>query len=149
MQHALRERALRLLAHREYTRQELSTKIAPLAESPEQLAALVDELTASDLLSDQRYASTRINSRAGRLGDARLAHELRVKGVSTEVVQAALAAGEDELTRARRVWERRFGCQPIAAVADATERARQIRFLAGRGFSAETIRRVLHTNSEE
>jgi regulatory protein len=67
MQHALRERALRLLAHREYTRQELSSKIAPLAESPEQLAALVDELTASDLLSDQRYASTRINSRAGRL----------------------------------------------------------------------------------
>lgn len=149
MQHALRERALRILAHREYTRHELSSKLASLAESPAQLAALVDDLTASNLLSDQRYTSTRINSRAARLGDARLAHELRAKGVSTELVQAALAAVEDELTRARRVWERRFGCQPTAAVADATERARQIRFLAGRGFSAETIRRVLRTDNEE
>lgn len=149
MQHALRERALRLLARREYTRQELASRLAPRAESPEQLAALVDELTAGNLLSDQRYASTRINSRAARFGDARLVHELRAKGVSTELVQATLAASEDELTRARRVWERRFGCQSTAAVADVTERARQIRFLAGRGFSAETIRRVLRTNNEE
>jgi SOS response regulatory protein OraA/RecX len=42
-------------------------KIAPLAESAEQLAALLDDLTASDLLSDERYASARINSRAGAL----------------------------------------------------------------------------------
>ncbi len=148
MQRALRESALRLLARREYTRHELSSKLAPLAESAEQLAALIDDLTASGLLSDQRYVSTRISSRAARLGDARLARELRAKGVSAELVRATLANGEDELTRARRVWERRFGCQPTAAVADATEQARQFRFLAGRGFSAETIRRVLRTNRE-
>jgi regulatory protein len=36
------------------------------------------------------------------------------------------------------VWARRFG-QPAA---DRAERARQARFLAGRGFSADSIRRV-------
>ena len=141
MQDALRERALRLLARREYTRHDLSQKVALFAESAEQLEALLDDLTSRHLLSDQRYAETRRNSRAPRLGDARLAYELRSKGVAAELVSATLAAGEDELTRARRVWQRRFGS--LADVGDAAEQARQMRFLAGRGFSGETIRRLL------
>jgi regulatory protein len=44
-----------------------------------------------------------------------------------------------ELDRARAVWQGRFGAVP----ADARERARQMRFLAGRGFSAEVIRSVV------
>ncbi len=145
---ALRERALRLLAQREYTRQELSRKIAPLAESAEQLEALLDDLTRRHLLSDERYAEARRNSRAPRLGDARLAYELRSRGVAAELVRATLASGEDELTRARRVWQRRFGNIPADAV-DTVERTRQMRFLAGRGFSGETIRRLLSATLED
>ena len=145
---ALRERALRLLAQREYTRQELSRKIAPLAESAEQLEALLDDLTRIHLLSDERYAEARRNSRAPRLGDARLAYELRSRGVAAELVRATLASGEDELTRARRVWQRRFGNIPADAV-DTVERTRQMRFLAGRGFSGETIRRLLSATLED
>ncbi len=148
MQNAVRERALRLLAQREHTRQELSARLAASAESAELLEALLDELTASGLLSDARYAGVRCNARSARLGDARLAYELRSKGVSVELVSATLAAGEDELTRARRVWLRRFGSQPTTA-GDAAEQARQMRFLAGRGFSAETIRRLLRTTLED
>jgi regulatory protein len=147
MPDALRERALRLLARRDYACQELSSKLAQFAESAEQLAALVEELTTRGLLSDQRYAEARVNSRAARFGDARLAHELRIQGVADELVSASLASSEDELTRARRVWQRRFG-QPIPS-RDASERARQMRFLAGRGFSAETIRRLLRTTLED
>ena len=43
-----------------------------------------------------------------------------------------------ELARAQEVWRRRFGHPP----ADAAERARQMRFLAGRGFEGDIIRRV-------
>ncbi|MEF8700661.1 MAG: recombination regulator RecX [Candidatus Accumulibacter sp. UW26] len=148
MQDALRERALRLLARRDYACQELSRKLAPFAESAEQLAALVEDLTSRSLLSDQRYADARVNSRAARFGDVRLAHELRTQGVADELVSASLASSEDELTRARRVWQRRFGQLPIPA-HDASERARQMRFLAGRGFSAETIRRLLRATLED
>ena len=44
-----------------------------------------------------------------------------------------------ELERARKAWRKRFGAQP----ASASERAKQIRFLLGRGFSLEVIRRVV------
>jgi regulatory protein len=109
---------------------------------------LVDELTAGICFPMQRYAETRVNSRGRRLGDARLAHELRSRGVADELVSASLAAGEDELTRARRVWQNvALAASRLPPSTDATERARQMRFLAGRGFSAETIRRLLRATS--
>ncbi|WP_291991413.1 recombination regulator RecX [Candidatus Accumulibacter sp. ACC007] len=144
----LRERALRMLGRRDYARLELAQKLAPHAPSTEHLQALLDDLTASGLLSDERYALARVNARAGRVGDAQLVHELRSKGVAAELVSAALATGEDELARACRVWQRRFARQPGAVADDAVARSRQMRFLAGRGFSAETIRRVLRGDFE-
>jgi regulatory protein len=145
MSGTLRERALRLLARREHARVELSRKLAPHAESAEQLAALLDDLTARRLLSDERYVEMRLNARSARFGNARLAHELRTQGVADELVSEALANGEDELTRARQVWQRKFGEAP----ADAGERARQMRFLMSRGFSGETIRRVMRGDFED
>ncbi len=136
---SLRERALQLLARREHARTELARKLKPHAESVEQLAALLDDLVARKLLSDERYAEARFNARGARFGNARLAHELRTQGVADELVGEVLAAGEDELSRAQQVWQRKFGKAPENAV----ERARQIRFLMSRGFSGENIRRVL------
>jgi len=53
--------------------------------------------------------------------------------------EAADALKQSELERARTVWRRKFGEPPV----DPAERARQMRFLAGRGFSADIIRRVV------
>jgi regulatory protein len=44
-----------------------------------------------------------------------------------------------ELERAREVWRKKFGAQPL----DAAERAKQIRFLVSRGFAPEAVRRVV------
>ncbi|MFZ2855540.1 MAG: recombination regulator RecX [Rhodocyclaceae bacterium] len=145
MSGTLRERALRLLARREHTRVELARKLAPHAESEEELAALLDDLTERRLLSDERYVEMRLNARRARFGNARLAHELRTQGVAEELVREALAAGEEEPARARQVWQRKFGSMPV----DAAERARQMRFLMSRGFSGETIRRVLRGDFED
>jgi regulatory protein len=49
------------------------------------------------------------------------------------------ALRDGELQRATQLWQRRFG----RPAADEKERARQMRFLAGRGFAGEVIRRVL------
>ena len=143
----LRERALRLLARREYARTELARKLASHAESPEEIETLLDDLSARRLLSDERYVEMRMTARGARFGNARLAYELRHQGVSDELVDAALATGYDELTRARQVWQRKFGGK--AEAPDANERARQVRFLMGRGFSGETIRRVLRGDFED
>jgi regulatory protein len=148
MPNALRDRALRLLARREHTRREMMDRLAGQADDAQELSVLLDDLSSRGLLSDRRYASSRFTARADRFGDARLAHELRAKGVADEVVSEVLTAAEDEVARARRVWVRRFGQQPAVA-GDAAGRARQMRFLAGRGFSSETIRRVLRAAPDD
>lgn len=147
MSHSLRERALRLLARREHSRTELQRKLAPHAESAEELEALLTDLVERRLLSDERYVEMRMNARGARFGNARLAHELRTQGVSEDLVNTALASSEDEQNRARLVWQRKFGHKTERP--EANERARQIRFLMGRGFSGETIRRVLRNDFEE
>lgn len=141
MDASLRERALRLLARREHSRAELGRKLAGHAESAEALDAVLDDLVARRLLSDARYVEARLNVRAARFGNARLAQELRTQGVDDELVRSALADCEEEWVRARQVWRRRFGDRP--ASEDAAGRAKEMRFLMSRGFSGETIRRVL------
>lgn len=148
MSGALRERALRLLARRDFACEDLSRRLAPHAESEEQLRALLSDLLAAHMLSDERYAGGRIRRRSARWGNRRLAEDLRTKGVSEGVINATLAAEEDEVTRACRVWRRKFAGEQAAA-GDAATRARQARFLASRGFSGETIRRVLRGDLED
>ena len=146
MNATLRERALRLLARREHARAELARKLAAHAESGEQLEALLDDLSERRLLSDERYVEMRLNARSARYGNARLAQELRSTGVAGDLVDEALASVASELSRAREVWERKYGRS--GGVADPAERARQAGFLMRRGFSGETIRRVLRGDYE-
>ena len=140
----LRAQALKLLARRDHSRAELKAKLAPQAESPEQLEALLDALQAQHLLSDPRYASQRVAARAGRYGNARLRQELRGAGVADEDIAAALPEGGDETARCRSVWRKKFGQVP----ASAEERARQMRFLQYRGFSMDAIRAALGGSDE-
>jgi regulatory protein len=49
-----------------------------------------------------------------------------------------------EVERAREVWRKKFGQPP----ADASARARQMRFLAARGFSGEAVRRAIEGGDE-
>lgn len=135
----LRLQALKLLARRDHSRAELQARLAPRAESADQLTALLDALQAQHLLSDHRYASQRVAARAARYGNARLSQELRAQGVADDDIAAAVAEGGDESARCQAVWARKFAALPTSA----EERARQMRFLQYRGFSSAAIRSVL------
>ena len=137
---ALRQRAIQLLARRDYSRQELVRKLAPLAPA-ELIDTVLNELQQQGLQSDARFAESWMNSHARRFGAARLRQDLRNKGIAAERVDAGLAAAGlgDEVSRAREVWARKFAAAP----ADAREWARQARFLQSRGFATDIIRRVL------
>ena len=137
---SLLARALGALARREHSRAELRRKLAPHAESAEQLDRLLADLEAKKLLSDRRLAEVMARSRGDRFGAARVKQELRARGVADPLVRETVGAlSRTELNRAREVWRRKFDAPP----ADAAERARQMRFLAQRGFNAEVIRRVV------
>lgn len=137
---SLKGRALRLLAGREHSRAELERKLGAHEETPGQLAQVLDELQAKDFISEARVVESVINRRAARLGAARIRYELQNKGLSAERVAAAMERLKlSEMERAREVWRKKFG-EPAP---DAAGRARQMRFLAARGFGGDVIRRVV------
>lgn len=140
---SLRAKALAWLALREHSTLELRTKLERWAQAhgrdaaAEGLEAVLAALQSAGHLSDSRFLESRVHARAARLGNLRIEHELRRSGTPLDhSTREALRASE--LARAQAVWAKRFG----SPAADRAERARQARFLAGRGFSAETIRRV-------
>lgn len=136
----LRERALRLLAGREHARVELKRKLAAFAENEDELDALLDELVASRLLSDERYAEARAHTLTRRYGSLRLAHDLKQQGVADATRERVVTeARRTDLERAREIWRKRFG----EVARDAPARAKQMRFLQSRGFAADVIRSVV------
>jgi len=137
---SLRGRALRALSMREYSRIELARKLAPHAESDEQLTALLDALESERWLSNDRFAQSLVHRRTDRFGSARIKAELKSHGVAPDIVERALLDCQNtDLVRARDIWQRRFG----AIATEPKERARQARFLAARGFSSAVIRRIV------
>ena len=120
------------------------------APSAESAAAEVDTvmawLTAHGYLSQQRFVESRVNARQARFGNLRITRELQQHGVALDSeAQQALRASEYD--RARDVWQRRYGAG--GPPQDAAARVRQMRFLTGRGFSPEVIRRVLRAPSSD
>lgn len=143
---SLKGRALKLLAAREHSRRELERKLAAHEQEPGQLKTALDELQQRGFLDEQRVVDSLLHRRAARLGAGRVRQELQAKGIDAERVAVAVASlNASEFERAREVWRRKFGALP----QDATQRAKQARFLAARGFSTEVVRRVLNTPDDE
>ncbi len=153
----LKAKALACIAQREHSRVELRRKLlahvdklqrqadsAPAidADRPrpaeQEVDELLDWLVAKDLLSTSRFVETRIQARASRFGNLRIRHELAQHGVELDLTAAA-DLKRSEVARARVVWAKRFA----AVAVDAAGRAKQTRFLAARGFSADVVRRVV------
>jgi len=137
---SLRAQAMRFLARREHSREELRRKLLPKVEEGENLEAILDELAAKGWLSDARYAEHTARAKARRYGPLKVAHYLKSRGVDEEAIAAGVrAAGEDGTANLEAIWKTRFRHSP----SDERERARQVRFLQGRGFALEAIFRFL------
>lgn len=163
---SLKARAIALLAQREHSSAELRRKLLRLAQqialarvndealpaSPpdeeavaEEVEALLAWLQAQGYLDEARFVESRVHARSGRWGQQRIAQELAQHGLSLSAEQReALAASE--LQRARDIWQRKFGGQAPVTPAD---KARQLRFLLGRGFSAALVQRLWRSTSDE
>lgn len=141
---SLKGRALKLLSQREHSRLELGRKLAPHAESADQIEPLLDALERDGFLSSQRFAQSLVHRRAPRLGLRRIQQELGTHRLDPAVAGPLLQVLRDtERERALVAWRKRFG----ESAADSAERARQHRFLAQRGFTGEAIQWVLRYDS--
>ena len=123
----LKARALRYLVRREHSRDELSRKLAPHAESQQILEGTLNWLESTNKLSNQRFAEVRAHVLARKYGAAKIRQDLKAKGIDDYPVSAA-----DEVERARAILARKYRIPPTTR----EERAKRARFLQGRGFSA-------------
>jgi regulatory protein len=152
---SLKARALQWLAQREHSRLELRRKLLRAArerdreveDAPDaqaEVEELLDWLAAERHLSEARFVESRVHAREARYGSRRIAQELAQHGAALDAATAErLRAGEFE--HARAAWVRKFGAE---AAADAAARAKQMRFLAGRGFATDVIRRVVRGETD-
>ena len=164
---SLKARALQLLAQREHSRVELRRKLLasasqqaaassepagestftrrapPTAELQAHVDALLDELAANGQLSESRFVEARVRVRSTRHGNLRIRQELAQHGLQL-APEEEQALKDSEFARAKEVLARKFD----APASDAAGRARQARFLTGRGFSSDVVRRVLRGDDE-
>ena len=140
----LKARALRYLVRREHSRAELARKLAPFAESQDAVEALLDSLLSRKQLSDERFAEERARSLARKYGPAKIRQDLKARGITAQTSERVIA-GLDELARAKAILERKYR-EPAST---REERAKRSRFLQGRGFSYEVIRRAVSSTDDQ
>jgi regulatory protein len=122
------ELALRALRHRDRSRQDLEERLERAGIPADERAVALDELAGSGLLSDTRFATERARALAVRnAGDAFIRADLRRHGIPDDVAADALVELEAESERAARIFRQRG------------EGERALRYLAGKGFSRESL----------
>ncbi len=139
----LKQRALRYLVRRDHSRAELARKLAPHAESSAAVEAVLDSLLLKNQQSDERFAAERARVLSRKYGPARVRQDLKARGVADEIVERLASTGEEE--RARQILRRKYR----APAASREERAKRARFLQGRGFSYDVIRRTVLAGEED
>lgn len=102
---------------------------------------MLDALEGEGLLSESRYAEAYVSQRSARgFGPLRIQEELKSRGLTQAAADWVDVNGPEWEARARAAREKRFGA---AGPTDLRERARQMRFLQYRGFTAAQIRSAL------
>lgn len=149
----VRYAAMSLLARREHSRQELTEKLLKRFEDSDLIAETVQNLADEALQSDDRFTEAFVSMRKRRgQGPMRIAGDLRQKGVAPELIERYVdRTSEDEwLVIAQDICRRKYsgagGTVMDKQESDKKklrEKARRVRFLQYRGFSADIIRKVL------
>ena len=134
---------MRYLARREHSRAELNRKLLPFAASQQLLDVLLSELEGRKLLSNHRFAEMRAHVLSRKYGAAKIRQDLKARGVAEEIV--AMVSTEGELERAAAILQKKY--RSVAKTRE--EKAKRVRFLQSRGFSGDTIYRLIRINDDE
>jgi regulatory protein len=138
----LRLAAMDLLARREHLQRELQRKLRKRFADHTLIDDIIRQLAEEGLQSDERFCESYVNQRSSKgYGPERIRMELRQKGAPADLAALALDGLEvDWLELARGTRSKKFG---DALPVEFREKSRQLRFLQYRGFSGDTISRVL------
>jgi regulatory protein len=145
---AVEAAAVRLLARREHSMEELRRKLLTKGYPAETIEPVIEKLAGKRLVSDERFVASFVHHHAKRgQGPIRIRAGLRQQGIPDAQVEEALRCADiDWVQMAREVRRRKFGA---TAPRSLGERAKQARFLQYRGFDAEQLRAAVRDESGE
>ncbi len=138
-----KEYATLLLSYRSRTLSELRQRLARKGFSETTIAAVMKRLAELKLVDDARFAQDYAEARIRTAGRSRrlVQAELNKLGVGRAEIEEALAAAPDESVAARALLEKVK--KRYAGLEEKVRRQRLFSLLARRGFSYDTIRRVM------
>ena len=138
------DRALGMLARREYSQRELRTRLERAGCDEDESESALRRLQTQQYQDDGRFGEMIVRARVGQgYGPARIRAELRSHGLGDVPIRALIeGAGVDWETSAAAQLRKKYGARPAA---DHAERAKRAAFLMRRGFAAETVRIVTHS----
>ena len=155
----LRLAAMDLLARREHSSHELTTKLGRRFRNrdcdPVLIQQVAKQLVDEGLLSNERFAASRVRQLAGRgYGPNRIRNDLRqqrVDGFVSESMEEVFEAPIDWRTEAEAAYRKKYQGRPISGDWDARqrERARRLRFLQYRGFDAATSQALVNADEQD
>jgi regulatory protein len=140
-------RALRLLARREHSRQELLQKLQLRGLNTATIEAALKELEQRGWLSEERFCTAYVNSRKARgLGPLRIMAELQARGIAASAARLAVEPAAPH-------WREQAVCEYRKHYGESVpenrlEYARRARYLAARGYTAELIRDICRHHSK-
>jgi regulatory protein len=132
---------MRALGRREHSAEQQPRKLESRGYDESTAAEAVGELSERGWQSDSRFAEMLIRSRVSQgYGRMYIEGDLRVAGVPDAEASAALEAADCDWNQAAiDLHARKFGTAPKTM----DERNKQYRYLAGRGFTSDQIRKAM------
>ena len=138
----------RLSKYGEISEKKLREKMTRITDNQEWIDSAINKLIDQGYQSDSRYAEMIVRKGLGSKawGKRRIEQEMKVKGISSDVIEEALEVlnEDDPLERAKDALAKKFRGREIK---DQKEWARAMRFLARQGFGGASDAIKLH-NSE-
>lgn len=145
----IRRIALRLLARRDYSQQEIKQKLAMQGHADNDIDTIINELLQAGFINHARFIENYIHWRSAKgYGPKRISVELQARGMPDEMIAEHLNITDNAwFSKAYQIWFKHFKGKQAKNFKD---RVKQLRFLQYRGFTQEHIASVVRdTNSSE
>lgn len=142
----LRAYAYRLLGRKEYSRAELTQKLQQYADNIDEVHAIVEQMIEYNYQNDERFAQQVFRSQLAKgQGPQRIKQKIQQKSVDLQFIADQLEA-TNWLGEAYALKVRKFG---VEITTDPKIKAKQVRFLQYRGYSLDTIFKVIEMRTED
>ena len=131
-------RAAALCSRSEQAPADIRDKLLQWGLSADEAGHVLDQLTGQGFIDEQRYARAFVNDRFAfnGWGRVKIAHQLRLKGISSELINDAMNLIDEERYRQRLIELLRVKWRSVSDREPRAAWAAMMRFAASRGFEA-------------